>query len=144
MSGSFLNCGPVYPAMSCAAPPPPPPPRGRPAAGALGAAALGAAAFGAGASIDFATAFVLAAFPLSAPAAAGRAPPAPPRAPRAAGAGGVDASFGSAPCAISSFITSRSSAYVARQNGVVPSMFSSPQFGLPQLLYAKYHGCFLD
>ena len=23
-------------------------------------------------------------------------------------------------------------------------MFSSPQFALPQLLYAKYHGCFLS
>src|SRR5512138_183674 len=70
-------------------------------------------------------------------------PPPPPRPPRPRPAGGVDGTFGSAPCAISSFIASTSTAYAARQNGVVPSMFSRPQFGLPQLLNAKYQGCFL-
>src|SRR5579859_2694446 len=90
-----------------------------------------------------------------APAAANCAPPAavespgaprpprpPPRPPRAtAGAMRCVGMLGSAPCAIRIFMASTSTAYAARQNGVAPSMFSSPQLALPQLLNTKYQGC---
>src|SRR6185503_4830885 len=64
-------------------------------------------------------------------------PPRPPRPPAAATR--WLGRFGSAPYFTSSFIASTSTAYAARQNAVVPSMFSRPQLALPQLLYAKYH-----
>src|ERR1019366_7342505 len=69
-----------------------------------------------------------------------RPPPPPPRPPAGAGAFS-DGVLGSAPYFTSRRIASTSTAYEARQNGVVPSMFSSPQFALPQLLYEKYQYC---
>src|SRR5689334_22657680 len=77
--------------------------------------------------------------PPAAPAAPPRPPPPPPRAALA----GLrsDGTFGSAPYFTSKRMASTSTAYAARQNGVVPSMFSRPQLPLPQLLYTKYHIC---
>ena len=71
-------------------------------------------------------------------------PPAPPpkRAASAARArllagSRYDGIVSTAPAALSSFIASRSTAYTARQKGVVPSRYSSPQLALPQLLKPK-------
>src|SRR5436190_2147994 len=58
--------------------------------------------------------------------------------------GGIDNCRDRTTAATSIFMASTSRPYAARQNGVVPSMFSRPQFALPQLLYAKYHGCWVS